>query len=142
MDIQESSREDNSKFNFLGVIGRAKGLGECIFQTFNELKIQNFGNQGATFRVYWVITNLPFWATQGLECMIGSGHWETLLKFCNLHAKYLQYWVNLWDRIWYINFSIYIPLCIYIIVCSWILYFQIPFFLHVHSNVIWIFIIF
>ena len=59
MDIQESSREDSSKFKFLGVIGRAKGLGECIFQTFKEPKIQNFGNQGATSRVYWVYYKPP-----------------------------------------------------------------------------------
>ena len=65
MDIQESSREDSSKFKFLGVIGRAKGLGECIFQTFKEPKIQNFGNQGATFRVYWVYYKPPVLSNSG-----------------------------------------------------------------------------
>ena len=52
VDIQESSREDNAKFNFVGIIWRAKGLGECIFKTFKEPKIQTFGNQGASSRVY------------------------------------------------------------------------------------------
>ena len=32
----------------LAKFGKAKGLGEWIFQAFKEPKIQNFGNHGAT----------------------------------------------------------------------------------------------
>ena len=35
-------------------IGRAKVPWECIFQDFTESKIQNFGNHGATSKIYWV----------------------------------------------------------------------------------------
>ena len=44
----------------LAKFGKAKGLGEWIFQAFKEPKIQNFGNHGATSM---------FLATQRLECM-------------------------------------------------------------------------
>ena len=49
-DIQESFREGNAKLFWL--FGRAKGPGGCIFQAFEEPKIQNFRNHGATCGIY------------------------------------------------------------------------------------------
>ena len=45
------SREDNAKFNFLGIISENKSFWRVNFQAFREPKIQNFGNHGATFGV-------------------------------------------------------------------------------------------
>ena len=59
MDIQESSREGNVKFNSLGIIRENKRSWRVHFQIFKEPKIQNFGNQGATSRVYWVYYKPP-----------------------------------------------------------------------------------
>ena len=62
MNIQQSSREDNAKFNFLGIIWGSKRSWRVHFQAFRELKVQNFGYAG-------FITNLLFLATRRLERM-------------------------------------------------------------------------
>ena len=49
LGIQESSRKDNAKFNFLGTIWESNMSWKKIFQDFREPKIQNFGNHGATY---------------------------------------------------------------------------------------------
>ena len=49
LGIQESSRKDNAKFNFLGIIWESNMSWKKIFQDFREPKIQNFGNHGATY---------------------------------------------------------------------------------------------
>ena len=59
VDIQESFREDNAKFNVLGIIWESKGPPECIFQAFKEHKIQNLGNRGVTSRMCWVYHKSP-----------------------------------------------------------------------------------
>ena len=59
MDIQESSREGNAKFNFLGIIWESKRLGEYIFQVFKKPKIQNFGKHGATSGIHRVYYKSP-----------------------------------------------------------------------------------
>ena len=59
MDIQESSREDKAKLNFLGVIWESKRSWRADFQAFREPKIQNFGNHGATSGIYWVYYKPP-----------------------------------------------------------------------------------
>ena len=59
MDIQESSREKNAKFNFLGVIWESKRSNRAHFKDFREPKMKSFGNHGATSRIYWVYNKLP-----------------------------------------------------------------------------------
>ena len=47
--IQENSRKDNEKFNFLGTIWQSEMSWKKIFQDLREPKIQKFGNHGATY---------------------------------------------------------------------------------------------
>ena len=54
VDIQESSREGNAKFNFLGIIWGSKRSWRAHFQAFREPNIQDFGNHVATSKIYWV----------------------------------------------------------------------------------------
>ena len=49
VDVQESSRKDNAKFYFLGVIWESKTSWRVIFQNFSEPEIQNLGNHGTTY---------------------------------------------------------------------------------------------
>ena len=51
VNIQESSREDNAKFNFLGIIWESKRSWGAHFQAFRKPKIQNFGNHVATSEI-------------------------------------------------------------------------------------------
>ena len=57
MDIQESYREDNPKFNFLGIIWESKRSWRAHFQTFREPKIKIFSNHVAASEMYWVHYN-------------------------------------------------------------------------------------
>ena len=59
VDIQESSREGNAKFNFLEIIWDSKRSWRVHFQAFREPKIQNFDNCGATSRMYRVYYKPP-----------------------------------------------------------------------------------
>ena len=60
----------------------AKGLGRCIFQTFKEPKIQNFGNQGTTSRLYWTYHKPPILSYSEVGTYISA-------SFCK-HGRYLQ----------------------------------------------------
>ena len=46
VDIQESSRRDNAKFNVLRVIWESKKFWKVHFQAFRDPKIQNDSNHG------------------------------------------------------------------------------------------------
>ena len=59
VETQESSREDNAKFNFLGIIWEGKRSWRAHFSAFKEPKIQNFGNYCPTSRIYWVSYKTP-----------------------------------------------------------------------------------
>ena len=50
MDIQESSCEDNIKFNFLGIIWESKRSWGAHFQAFREPKIQNLATMVPTLK--------------------------------------------------------------------------------------------
>ena len=53
MNIQESSREDSAKFNFLEIIWESKTSWRVHFQDFGEPEIQNVDNHGAISMMYW-----------------------------------------------------------------------------------------
>ena len=59
VNIHERSREDNAKFNFLGIIWESKRSGRGHFQVCREPKIQNFGNHVASSEIYWVYHKPP-----------------------------------------------------------------------------------
>ena len=46
VDIQESSREDNGKFNLLGIAWNSKDPGEFIFWAIRKFKIRNLSSGG------------------------------------------------------------------------------------------------
>ena len=71
LDIQESSREDNAKFNFLGISCKSKKvLKSAFFRLSKSLKSRILATMvpppGYTG---FIITNFPFEATQRLERM-------------------------------------------------------------------------
>ena len=62
VDIQESSRKDNAKFNFLDfpeVIWESKRSWRAHFQAFKEPRNQNFCSLGTISGTYWVYYKPP-----------------------------------------------------------------------------------
>ena len=57
VNIQESSHEDNGKFNFLEIFWEHNRSWRG--QAYKEPKLQNFGNHDATSGIYWVYYKSP-----------------------------------------------------------------------------------
>ena len=59
MDVEDSSREGNAKFNFLGIIWESKRLLKSVLSGFQRAQNQKFGNHGATSGIYGVYYKSP-----------------------------------------------------------------------------------
>ena len=71
VDIQESSRENTTKFNFLGNnLGEQKVLESAFFRFSKSLKSKVFATTVPPAAYTGFITNLPFWAIQRLETLV------------------------------------------------------------------------
>ena len=101
MDIQESSRKDNEKFNLLdfpGVIWKSKRScpGERIFRLSESLKSRILAALVPPPGCTGFITKLLFWATSRLKLMSpfpkGNGSRTSLFLLMNLKsAFYIKY---------------------------------------------------
>ena len=98
MDIQENSREDNAKFNFLGLNWESKRSWKAHFQAFREPKIQNFGNHVAISDIYWVHYKLPVlsYSEVGTYVYVISKRWSS--KISNLNSGTLSVFFCIWEK--------------------------------------------
>ena len=69
-------------------------LGGCIFQTFKEPKIQNFGNWVPPPGYAGFITNLPFWATVAASKCLNDCNVYLSLPTENIRKPYAKNWLK------------------------------------------------